>query len=87
MINCDANIGFKMISDAESDEQIIDLANSLSLQRWGQELDSLDLGDSMGAFIRAAFEDFYAGDIDSIFLGNGFFVRVDIKFDLFNWNR
>ena len=86
MINyrCDANLKFELISDAKNEDQIIELADSLSMQRWGTQMDSPDLGDSMGVFIRATVEDFYKGELDSIFMGNGFFVRIDLNFDLFN---
>ena len=89
MINyrCDAAIGFHLESDAVNEQQIIELADSLSQIRWNGRLDSLDLGDAMGAFIRAAVEDFYNGDLDSIFMGNGFFVRMEMNMELFQWNK
>lgn len=82
---CDAQVGFKMISNAKSDDQIIQLAESLSIQRWGEGMDSLDLGDSMGVFIRASFEDFYRGDFLPLYMGDGFYVQMDIDFYLFQW--
>lgn len=84
---CGATANFNLQSNAESDEQIIELANSLSLQRWNEQMDSLDLGDSMGVFIRAAMEDLYSGELDSVFMGNGFWVQISLDFDLFSWQK
>lgn len=78
---------FEMITDAESDDQIINLADSLSLSRWGERMDSLDLGDSMGVFIRAAIEDLYNGELVNLYCGEGIQVEMKLEMDLFDWNR
>ena len=90
MINyeCNAAIRFKMSSDAKCDEDLINCAESLSLQRWNERLDSLDLGDAMGAFIRAANEEYWNGMVlNPVFMGNGFYVQMEIDQDLFKWEK
>lgn len=89
MINyeCNAALRFKMTSDAKNDAQIINLADAISEQRFGERMDSLDLGDSMGIFIRCCIEDFYSGELNSVFIGDGFYVNIDCDWELFQWNR
>lgn len=89
MINyrCDAAVQFHMESSAVNEQQIIELAESLSQQRWNEGMDSLDLGDSMGVFIRAAVEDFYNGEMESLYMGNGFWVQIEMNMELFSWNK
>lgn len=81
---CTATVRFSMKTSA-SDEQMIDLANALSLERYGQELDSLDIGDSMGLFMRVAHDDFYRGELMLVYPGPDFMVEMDIDHDFFDW--
>lgn len=85
---CIAPVKFTMRSDAPSDDALIQFANSLSLSRYGEELDSLDLGDSMGIFTRIAWEEFYKGELFTILPSSeGFAVEVEMDIELFNWTR
>ena len=89
MINyeCDSAIRIKMTSDCDDAEKLIALADSVSIQRFGERMDSLDLGDSMGVFQRVAIEEFYAGELSTLLVGDGFWVQVDLDCDLFNWTK
>lgn len=85
---CIAQQRFTMRSDAPNDEALIAFANSLSLEYFGEELDSLDLGDSMGVFTRIAYQQFYAGELFTILpAAEGFSVEVEMDIDLFNWKK
>jgi hypothetical protein len=83
---CDAAIRFRMHSDAKTDEDLIDFADALSLDKKGTELDSPDLGDSMGLFIELAYAEYMEGELFTIFTSpNGFSVEVEVDIDLFSW--
>lgn len=85
--NCIAKATFKMTTDAPSDEQFIMLAFALSFNRWGYGLDSLDLGDAMGVFIRAAAEDFaFNNTMTPHYAGPNFTVHMELDFDLYDWS-
>lgn len=85
---CDGVIRFKMHSDAPNDEELIEFADQLSQSRYGDILDSLDLGDSMGLFMRIAQDEFQKGELFTLLpSAKGFSVEVEIDFDLFEWKR
>lgn len=85
---CIATQRFTMRSDAPNDDALIAFANSLSLEFYDEELDSLDLGDSMGVFTRIAHDQFYAGELFTILpSSDGFSVEIEMDIDLFKWNR
>ena len=81
---CEGIVRFSLSTNG-TDEQIIALADSLSLERYGQGIDSLDLGDAMGLFMRVAHDDFYAGELMLVYPGIDFMVEMDIEHDLFIW--
>jgi hypothetical protein len=85
---CEGVVRFSLRTTAlATDEQIIALANALHLERYGSELDSLDLGDAMGCFMRVvAHDDFYLGQLFLVYPGEGFMVEMEISHDLFNWH-
>ena len=85
---CNAAIRFKMHSDAPSDEKLIEFADQLSQSRYGEILDSLDLGDSMGLFTRIAYDEYKGGELFTILpSADGFSVEVEVDIDLFDWKR
>lgn len=84
---CNAQVKFSLeITGEFTDEQVISLADEISQERWNQRMDSLDLGDSMGVFIRAAHEDFYNGELFLTYPGDTFMVEMEIDHELFSWS-
>lgn len=85
---CDGAIRFKMHSDAPSDEKLIEFADQLSQSHYGDILDSLDLGDSMGLFMRIAYDEYMKGELFTILpSAEGFAVEVEVDIDLFEWHQ
>lgn len=83
---CEGIVRFSLSTNG-TDEQIISLADYLSLERYGEELDSPDLGDAMGLFMRIAQEDYYKGELLLVYPELDFTVEMDVKHELFNWNE
>jgi len=83
-----ANAVFSVKTNSDSEKDIVEFANSLSILRGWGELDSLDLGDSMGVFMRVAWDDFHSGELVNLYFGaNGISVEINLDFDLFQWER
>lgn len=67
-----------------TEQDLILLCNELSLEYFGEEMDSLDLGDAMGTCIRIL----HSIDTDTqIFAGYGATLTITETTDLFDWNR
>lgn len=76
---------FKMKTDAPNEESLIEFANDLSLELLGEELDSLDLGDAFGAFIRILETDpDQTGEL-LLVSPQGFTVSMTEDWELFQW--
>ena len=82
-----ATLNFTMNTDAPTDEAFIQAAEDLSFLRWGEGLDSWDCGDALGAFLRAAHEDYYSEEGLFPYMMDGFSVTMDISWDTFRWGE
>jgi hypothetical protein len=83
---CNATVNYSLeITGEFTDEQVISLADEISQERGWGILDSLDLGDAMGLFMRAAHDDFYSGELFLTYPGDTFMVEMEITHDLFHW--
>jgi hypothetical protein len=86
-INATARKVYKLSTDCKNPELIIKLADSISPHGG---LDSLDLGDALGAFMEYldAQEDPIHADIpasDAIISGFGIAVTISYEWELFEW--
>ena len=85
-INGKAIAAFSIKTNSDNEDDIADFANSLSLLRFGEGMDCLDLGDSMGVFMRVAWDDFYSGELVNLYFGaNGIQVEINLDFENFQW--
>jgi hypothetical protein len=81
-----ANARFSVTTNTDDAELIIAFADSLSISRFGERMDSLDLGDSMGVFMRIAWDDLYSGELVNLYCGDGGIqVEINLDFDSFEW--
>lgn len=77
---------FKMKTDAPNAESLIAFADSISLKMLGEGLDSLDLGDSLGAFIRILEADITNQSGELLLVSpQGFTVSITEDWELFQW--
>lgn len=85
---CNATVNYSLeITGEFTDEQVIALADEISQERFGERLDSLDLGDAMGLFMRIAHDDFYAGELFLVYPGDTFMVEMEISHENFEWSE
>lgn len=84
---CTARVEYTLVSDAPSESALVDFADAVSLERYGEEMDSKDLGDAMGVFMRVAHDDLYDGNLMTLLVGDGFTVNVELEMDLFEWEK
>jgi len=81
----------KKVWELETDmtpSELILFADEL-LQETGDRLDSLDLGDALGAMVSIAESDEYSGNLEhgniSRWYGNGKYCILSFSYDLFKW--
>lgn len=91
-MKCRAKRVYNLTIDGPNKDEakpFIRLAHELSLESFGEGLDSLDMGDAMGAFIRLADAEAEANNhllSDHLWVGHGIMVTMSTDWELFDWN-
>jgi hypothetical protein len=71
-----------------TDEQFVEIADNLSLRIAGQGLDSLDIGDAMGAMIAFAESEEWSHDDSGNYVidENGVHITITVDYPFFEWS-
>lgn len=81
-MKCVAKKVYTMTSDAPTEEALIEFADSLD----PNGLDSMDLGDAMGAFL-GYMDTHFETDNEMLVAPEGFTVTISWTWDLFQWEE
>lgn len=77
---------FRFKTDAPNQESLVRFADEMSEKYLGEGLDSLDIGDALGAFLRIAESDTQNDSGEFLWLSpQGFTVIISQDWELFQW--
>jgi hypothetical protein len=88
---CTARKVFTLTHDAKTNREFILATNAHALEHNGEELDSLDTGDSMGYWMTLLESDEWSGDNDTgemlIITPGGITITISYDWEMFEWSN